>query len=50
VHWKGYPKEEATWEPILNLENCEDAIMQFESQFKCKEKGKVGKIKRIKKE
>lgn len=23
VKWKGYPLDEATWEPITNLDNCQ---------------------------
>lgn len=29
VHWKGYPKEERTWEPVRNLSNAQDAINKF---------------------
>ena len=29
VHWKGYPKEERTWEPARNLSNAQDAILKF---------------------
>jgi flagellar biosynthesis GTPase FlhF len=50
VHWRGYEESEATWEPITNLENCEDAIMQFENTILNKTKNvTVGKRKRAKK-
>ena len=29
VHWKGYLREEDTWEPIKNLENAPLAIEEF---------------------
>ena len=29
VHWKGYPDEEDTWEPVENLGNANDAIEEF---------------------
>ena len=31
VAWKGYPPEEATWEPTVNLENAKDAVAAFEA-------------------
>src|SRR5580700_9305660 len=30
VHWKGYPNEEDTWEPIENLKNAQEAVDVFE--------------------
>jgi Chromo (CHRromatin Organisation MOdifier) domain len=45
VHWRGYEESEATWEPITNLENCEDAIMQFENAIQGKVKS-TGEEKR----
>jgi hypothetical protein len=32
VAWKGYPVNEATWEPLSNLTNVEDAIQEFHAQ------------------
>ena len=29
VLWKGYPAEDATWEPISNLTNCAEALAQY---------------------
>jgi len=29
VHWKGYPDEEDTWEPVENLGNANNAIEEF---------------------
>jgi hypothetical protein len=34
VKWVGYPVEEATWEPITNLDNCQHAIFQFENTIR----------------
>ena len=34
VKWKGYPLEEATWQPITNLENCPHEILKFQSSVK----------------
>lgn len=32
VQWQGYPLEEATWEPLENLERADDAIQEFEDR------------------
>ena len=29
VLWKGYPADEATWEPVSNLFDCEWSIQQY---------------------
>ena len=29
VHWKGYPREEDTWEPTENVKNTQDLIDKF---------------------
>ena len=29
IHWKGYPREEATWEPLENLSNCRNKLRAF---------------------
>jgi hypothetical protein len=31
VRWKGYPQHDATWEPLINLSNAQEAIMDFEN-------------------
>jgi hypothetical protein len=30
VKWQGWPLEEATWEPLENLQNCQEAINDLE--------------------
>lgn len=30
THWVGYPREDATWEPVRNLANAKDLIREFE--------------------
>lgn len=32
VKWLGYPIEEATWEPLANVDRAEEAIQEFEQQ------------------
>jgi len=29
VKWKGYPSEDNTWEPEVNLQNCHELLMQY---------------------
>jgi hypothetical protein len=29
VHWKGYPREEETWELVSNITNAKDAVKDF---------------------
>ena len=52
VLWKGYEISEATWEPISNLKNCEEAILEFESVFNSQKKPKASRrnMKRVKME
>lgn len=33
VLWKGYSREEATWEPKENLIKCEEVVADFECQL-----------------
>lgn len=33
IHWKSYPSEEDTWEPISNLSNCRKLLKEFDSNF-----------------
>ena len=32
VKWQGYPLEEATWEPLENLERADDTIQEYEDR------------------
>ena len=32
VKWKGYPPEQATWEPAANLDNCPDLLRAFHTK------------------
>lgn len=34
VKWLGYPSSENTWEPIENLQGCQELIREFERNFK----------------
>ncbi|KAL8445787.1 hypothetical protein Emag_005000 [Eimeria magna] len=29
IKWKGYPDDQATWEPLSNLTNCKDLLRAF---------------------
>ena len=50
VHWKGYLKNEATWEPESNLTNAKLAIAKFECEYEKQQKRKKNaKNKLIKK-
>ena len=31
IHWKGYPSEEDTWEPLRSLTHCGELVKQFEA-------------------
>ena len=33
VQWKGYPAEEATWEPVANLDSCVQMIKVYEEKL-----------------
>jgi len=32
VLWEGYPRREATWEPLENLATCQDLVKAFEER------------------
>ena len=54
VKWKGYNKNESTWEPKSNLKNAMNALKDFESLFnkknkKMKKKEKKSVLKKNKK-
>lgn len=40
IKWKGYPTEQATWEPVRNLSNTKKMLKDFELQLQLKEKKK----------
>ena len=33
VHWKGYNAMDRTWEPLKNLEHCQDLIKKFHIKY-----------------
>ena len=39
VKWEGYPKEQNTWEPKINLENVLYLVDAFENSLRSKKKG-----------
>ena len=39
VMWKGYPISEATWEPVVHLQNAPDAIHNFHQRYPLKPGG-----------
>jgi hypothetical protein len=41
IQWISFPASDATWEPIENLEKCQDMITEFEKNRK--EANKSGK-------
>ena len=43
VKWTGHPAYDATWEPLIHLENARDAVSQFEL-----EKGRIMIIRCVK--
>lgn len=48
VKWDGYSIDQATWEPIENLENCKKLVKKFEADAKKNERDKkIGIIKKI---
>ena len=32
IHWKGYPKSEATWEPVSHIASCKSVIKAWEKK------------------
>ena len=33
VSWKGYPNEENSWQPMRNLKNAREAILEFHKKY-----------------
>ena len=33
VHWLGYEEADRSWEPISNLDGCDEAISDFHEQY-----------------
>ena len=38
VHWQGYEVHERTWEPVANLENAPEMIVEFHREYPSKPK------------
>ena len=34
VHWKGYESHDDTWEPLRNLENCQELVTEYDNKFR----------------
>ena len=34
VHWKGYKSHDDTWEPLRNLENCQELVTDYDNKFR----------------
>ena len=47
VQWKGYLKNESTWEPEANLTNAKLAIAKFEYEYQKQQKKKKKRKKKI---
>ena len=45
VKWKGYPKDQSTWEPLANLSKVKDLVKQFEKKSGKKEKKEGQSVK-----
>ena len=44
VHWAGYSASRDTWEPIYNLDNCDELIEEYHSRTAAGEKVRVVSI------
>ncbi|EAY16170.1 hypothetical protein TVAG_340640 [Trichomonas vaginalis G3] len=40
VHWKGYSDSEDTWEPLENLEGCQETLNEYYAKLEAKKKEK----------
>ena len=38
IRWKGYDDSENTWEPLSNLEQCMDVVLEFDRAFERKQR------------
>jgi hypothetical protein len=36
VLWKGYPREQGTWEPLSHLDNCQEILNNFQRKLLAK--------------
>jgi hypothetical protein len=34
IHWKGYQSHDDTWEPLRNLENCQELVTEYDNKFR----------------
>ena len=34
IHWKGYESHDDTWEPLRNLENCQELVNEYDNKFR----------------
>lgn len=41
MKWVGYSEEESTWEPIENLVNCIEKVVEFNEKEAQNKKGKI---------
>ena len=34
IHWKGYQSHDDRWEPLRNLENCQELVTAYDNKFR----------------
>lgn len=32
IHWNGFPIDQASWQPVKNLDRCKDKLAEFEAE------------------